>query len=83
MQRLEFRCSISGDLTGLIAQYLDAHLGLKQASASCAAIVRDPKVEPGEALLPSGVTAELNHGRTESGARGQLPRRAWWFAPGG
>jgi methionine salvage enolase-phosphatase E1 len=62
MQRLEFRCSISGDLTGLIAQYLDAHLGLKQASASCAAIVRDPKVEPGEALLPSDVTAELNHG---------------------
>jgi enolase-phosphatase E1 len=62
-QRLVFRYSIFGDLTGLISAYFDTHVGSKQASASYAAIVRDLKVEPGEVLFLSDVVAELNAAR--------------------
>ena len=58
-----FRYSIFGDLTGLISAYFDTHVGLKQASASYAAIIRDLKVEPGEVLFLSDVVAELNAAR--------------------
>ena len=67
-QRLVFPSSIFGDLTGLISAYFDTHVGLKQASASYAAIARDLKVEPGEVLFLADMVAELNRG-----ARGRLP----------
>jgi enolase-phosphatase E1 len=70
-QRLVFRYSIFGDLTGLISAYFDTHVGLKQASASYAAIIRDLKVEPGEVLFLSDVVAELNAAR-EAGCQTRL-----------
>ena len=70
-QRLLFRYSIFGDLTGLISAYFDTHVGLKQASASYAAIARDLKVEPGEVLFLSDVVAELNRAR-EAGCQTRL-----------
>jgi enolase-phosphatase E1 len=62
-QRLVFRHSIFGDLTGLITAYFDTRTGPKQASASYAAIAEAMKVEPGEVLFFSDVVRELDAAR--------------------
>jgi enolase-phosphatase E1 len=70
-QRLVFRYSIFGDLTGLISAYFDTHVGPKQASASYAAIARNLKVDPGEVLFLSDMVPELNAAR-EAGCQTRL-----------
>ena len=62
-QRLVFRYSIFGDLSGSISAYFDTHVGPKQASASYAAIARNLKVDPCEVLFLSDRVPELNAAR--------------------
>jgi enolase-phosphatase E1 len=70
-QRLVFRHSIFGDLTGLIAAYFDTRTGPKQASASYAAIASDLRVGRGEILFFSDVVRELDPAR-EAGLQTHL-----------
>jgi enolase-phosphatase E1 len=70
-QRLVFRHSNFGDLTGLIAAYFDTRTGPKQASASYAAIAAAMKVEPGDVLFFSDVVWELDAAR-EAGCQTRL-----------
>ncbi|HEY1904275.1 MAG TPA: acireductone synthase [Terracidiphilus sp.] len=70
-QRLVFRHSSFGDLTGLIAAYFDTRTGPKQASASYAAIAAAMNVEPGEVLFFSDAVQELDAAR-EAGCQTRL-----------
>jgi enolase-phosphatase E1 len=62
-QRLLFRYSSFGDLTGLIAAYFDTRTGVKTAGASYAAIAAAMGVEPGQVLFLSDVVRELDPAR--------------------
>lgn len=62
-QRLLFRHSIFGDLTGQIAAYFDTRTGAKQTSASYAAIAAAMNVQPAEVLFFSDVVRELDAAR--------------------
>jgi len=62
-QRLLFRYSSFGDLTGRIAAYFDTRTGVKNASASYAAIVTAMGVEPERAMFFSDVVRELDPAR--------------------
>jgi 2,3-diketo-5-methylthio-1-phosphopentane phosphatase len=73
-QRLLFRHSIFGDLTGLIAAHFDTRTGPKAASASYAAIATAMKVEPGDVLFFSDVVRELDAAR-EAGCQTRLAVR--------
>jgi enolase-phosphatase E1 len=73
-QRLLFRHSTFGDLTGLIASYFDTRTGSKKAPASYAAIAAVMKVEPNEVLFLSDIVRELDAAR-EAGCRTLLARR--------
>jgi 2,3-diketo-5-methylthio-1-phosphopentane phosphatase len=73
-QRLLFRHSIFGDLTGLIAAYFDTRTGPKAVSASYAAIATAMKVEPGDVLFLSDVVRELDAAR-EAGCQTRLAVR--------
>ncbi len=70
-QRLLFRYSTFGDLTGLIAGYFDTRTGAKAASASYAAIAAAMSVEPGEVVFLSDVVRELDAAR-EAGLKTRL-----------
>jgi enolase-phosphatase E1 len=70
-QRLVFRHSTFGDLTGLISAYFDTRTGPKQAPASYAAIAKTMKAEPGEVLFFSDVVRELDAAR-EAGCQTRL-----------
>jgi enolase-phosphatase E1 len=70
-QRLVFRHSIFGDLTGLISHYFDTRVGPKQASASYAAIAADLNVPPEEILFLSDMVRELDAAR-EAGCQTRL-----------
>jgi enolase-phosphatase E1 len=70
-QRLVFRYSTFGDLTGLITAYFDTRTGPKQASGSYAAIAEAMKVDPSEILFFSDVVRELDAAR-ESGCQTRL-----------
>ena len=70
-QRLVFRHSIFGDLTGLIAAYFDTRTGPKQASAGYAAIAAAMNVEPDDMLFLSDAVRELDAAR-ETGCRTRL-----------
>jgi enolase-phosphatase E1 len=73
-QRLLFRHSIFGDLTGLISAYFDTRTGPKQASASYTAIAAAMNAEPGEVLFLSDVVRELDAAR-EAGCQTRLVMR--------
>ena len=73
-QRLVFRHSIFGDLTGLIAAYFDTRTGPKQSSASYAAIAAAMHADPGEVLFFSDVVRELDPAR-EAGCQTRLVMR--------
>jgi enolase-phosphatase E1 len=73
-QRLLFRHSIFGDLTGLIAGYFDTRTGLKAASASYAAIAAAMQVAPSEVVFFSDVVRELDAAR-EAGLQTRLVAR--------
>lgn len=62
-QRLLFRYSIFGDLTGLIAGYFDTRTGAKAERASYAAIAAEMGVGPDEAMFFSDVVRELDAAR--------------------
>jgi enolase-phosphatase E1 len=62
-QRLLFRYSSFGDLTGLIAAYFDTRTGAKTASASYAAIAAAMGVQPRQVLFLSDVVRELDPAR--------------------
>jgi enolase-phosphatase E1 len=62
-QRLLFRYSSFGDLSGLIAAHFDTRLGAKREAASYAAIAAGMNVLPGEILFFSDVVAELDAAR--------------------
>jgi enolase-phosphatase E1 len=62
-QRLLFRHSIFGDLTGRIAAYFDTRTGPKTAAASYARIAEAMGIEPGQALFLSDVVRELDPAR--------------------
>jgi enolase-phosphatase E1 len=62
-QRLLFRYSSFGDLTGRITAYFDTRTGAKTASASYAAIATAMGVEPGQVLFFSDVVRELDPAR--------------------
>jgi enolase-phosphatase E1 len=62
-QRLLFRYSIFGDLTGRIAAYFDTRTGPKAASASYSAIAAAMKLRPSEVLFFSDVLGELDPAR--------------------
>ena len=62
-QRLVFRHSVFGDLTGLISGYFDTRVGPKRESASYAAIAAEVGVEPGAVIFLSDVVAELDAAR--------------------
>ncbi|WP_058188354.1 acireductone synthase [Terracidiphilus gabretensis] len=62
-QRLLFRYSSFGDLSGLISGYFDTRIGAKRERASYAAIAAEMKVAPGEVLFFSDVVAELDAAR--------------------
>jgi enolase-phosphatase E1 len=65
-QRLLFRYSIFGDLTGRIAAYFDTRTGPKTTSASYLAIAAAMNVQPHQVLFLSDVVRELDPAR-ESG----------------
>jgi len=73
-QRLLFRYSNFGDLTGLIAANFDTQTGPKQAPASYAAIAAAMKVDPAEVLFFSDVVPELDAAR-EAGCQTRLVAR--------
>jgi enolase-phosphatase E1 len=62
-QELFFRHSNRGDLTPTISGYFDTRTGLKQASASYAAIAAAMNVAPGDMLFFSDVVPELDAAR--------------------
>jgi enolase-phosphatase E1 len=62
-QRLLFRHSSFGDLTERISAYFDTRTGVKNASASYAAIVTAMGVEPERAMFFSDVVRELDAAR--------------------
>jgi len=70
-QRLLFRYSIFGDLTGRIAAYFDTRTGPKAASASYSAIAAAMKLRPSEVLFFSDVLGELDPAR-EAGIETRL-----------
>jgi len=70
-QRLVFRHSIFGDLTGLISAYFDTRTGPKQACASYKAIAVAMSVAPDGILFLSDVVRELDAAR-EAGCRTRL-----------
>jgi enolase-phosphatase E1 len=73
-QRLLFRYSTFGDLTGLIAAYFDTRTGAKVSSASYAAIAAAMGVEPGQVMFFSDVVRELDPAR-EAGLDTRLVMR--------
>jgi enolase-phosphatase E1 len=70
-QRLLFRYSTFGDLTGLISDYFDTRVGAKQASESYAAIATMMGFEPDEVIFFSDVVRELDAAR-EAGCETRL-----------
>lgn len=62
-QRLVFRHSNFGDLTGLISAYFDTRTGPKQASLSYATIASAMEVDPANVLFLSDVVRELDAAR--------------------
>lgn len=70
-QRLVFRHSTFGDLTGLISAYFDTRTGPKQAAASYACIAAELRVEPEQVLFFSDVVRELGAAR-EAGCQTRL-----------
>jgi len=70
-QRLLFRHSIFGDLTGVISDYFDTRSGPKQASASYAAIAVAMETEPQEIVFFSDIVKELDAAR-EAGCQTRL-----------
>ena len=70
-QKLLFRYSNFGDLTGLISGYFDTRVGAKRESGSYAAIAAELKAASGEVLFFSDVVAELDAAR-EAGCRTRL-----------
>jgi enolase-phosphatase E1 len=62
-QRLVFRYSIFGDLTGQIAAYFDTRTGAKTATASYAAIAAAANLQPHQVLFFSDVVRELDPAR--------------------
>lgn len=62
-QRLVFRYSTFGDLTGRIAAYFDTRTGPKTASASYAAIAAAMNLQPCQILFLSDVVRELDPAR--------------------
>jgi enolase-phosphatase E1 len=73
-QRLLFRYSTAGDLTGFIAAYFDTRVGVKTAAASYAAIAAVLGVGAGEMLFVSDVVRELDAAR-EAGCSTRLSLR--------
>ncbi len=65
-QRLLFRHSIFGDLTGQIAGYFDTRTGAKREGESYAAIAAAMGVRPEQVLFLSDVVAELDAAREAS-----------------
>jgi enolase-phosphatase E1 len=59
-QRLIFRHSDAGDLSGLIAGYFDTMIGAKREAASYRRIAEALAVAPGDILFLSDVVAELD-----------------------
>jgi enolase-phosphatase E1 len=62
-QRLLFRYSTSGDLTGRIAAYFDTRTGAKTDKASYVTIAMAMNIDPREALFLSDVVRELDPAR--------------------
>jgi len=62
-QRLLFRYSTFGDLTGRIAYYFDTRTGAKTVSASYKAIAAAMSLQPGQVLFLSDVVRELDPAR--------------------
>lgn len=62
-QRLLFRHSIFGDLTGLIAAHFDTRMGAKAERESYAAIAAAMRAEPEEVMFFSDVVRELDAAR--------------------
>jgi enolase-phosphatase E1 len=62
-QRLLFRYSIFGDLTGRIAAYFDTGTGPKTTSASYAAIAGAMNIQPCQVLFLSDAVRELDPAR--------------------
>jgi enolase-phosphatase E1 len=73
-QRLLFRHSIFGDLTGLIAAHFDTRTGPKADRSSYAAIAAAMQVEPDEVRFYSDVVRELDPAR-EAGCETRLVTR--------
>jgi len=74
-QRLLFRYSSFGDLTGRIAAYFDTRTGAKTDSASYVAIAAAMGVEPAQVMFLSDVVRELDPAR-EAGLATRLVVRA-------
>ncbi len=70
-QRLLFRYSIFGDLTGMVTAHFDTRTGPKAEPASYAAIAAAMRVEPGAMRFYSDVVRELNAAR-EAGCATRL-----------
>ncbi len=70
-QRLLFRYSTFGDLTGLIAGYFDTRTGAKSDRLSYVAIAAEMGAEPQEAMFFSDVVRELDAAR-EAGLETRL-----------
>jgi len=62
-QKLFFRHSSAGDLTGLVCGYFDTRTGIKTEPASYAAIAEAMNVEPGASLFFSDAIKELDAAR--------------------
>ena len=62
-QRLLFRYSIFGDLTGRIAAYFDTRIGAKTARESYTAIAAVRNLQPDQVLFFSDVVRELDPAR--------------------
>jgi len=74
-QRLLFRYSTFGDLTGLIAAYFDTRTGAKADRASYAAIAEAMGVNPAEAMFFSDTVREVDAAR-DAGFATRLVMRA-------
>ena len=74
-QRLLFRYSTFGDLTGRIAAYFDTRTGAKADRASYAAIAEAMSVDPAEAIFFSDTVRELDAAR-DAGLATRLVMRA-------
>ena len=64
-QKLFFRYSSHGDMSGAISGYFDTRVGSKAESKSYAAIAEAARVEPSEILFFSDVVRELDAARAE------------------